>query len=120
MDWEVIVRMDGAEETYSVEADRYYEARMLGIAQFLEDHQVPGTPTEFLSRKKGLIEVSARSRIDRRRRVPGDTFEFYLEQVDKLRAWVRRSSLPAEVKRTVSSLLLQAREELDGAGTLPN
>ena len=105
---EVTLRYNGYEKTYPIEADSHYAARMEALGKFLEEFKIPGRPVEYLTKKKGLIEIQVRSSVDRRT-LPkdGPSTSFYVEQVDRLRRWVREGDLPKGVKVKATKLLLE-------------
>ena len=110
---EVTLKFNGCERTYPIEADSYYAAKIEALGLFLEEFKIPGKPFEYLTRKKGLIEITARSAVDRRTfSREGPQPQFYTEQVEKLRKWIREGSLPEKTKTKATKLLLQLGEVL--------
>lgn len=113
---EVTLRYNGYEKTYSIESESHYSARMEALGKFLEEFGIPGRPVEYLTRRKGLIDITVRSAVDRR------TFtkeglppvEFYTSQVDRLRKLIRESEFPETTKVRVTKLLLRVSEVLSG------
>ena len=66
--WTVYVKMEGVEGEYEVAAFKGYDARITGLAKFLEEQNIPGRPYEYLwGKKRGLIEVRLRKHGDKRR-----------------------------------------------------
>lgn len=112
---EVTLRFDGYEKTYSIEAESHYDARMQALGKFLEEFKIPGRPVEFLTRKKGLIEITVRSAVDRRTfSREGPPPQFYTEQVDRLRRWIGKGDFPEVTKVKATKLLLKLGEVLSG------
>lgn len=113
---EVTLRYNGCEKTYSVESDTHYAARVEALGMFLEEFKIPGRPIEFLTRKKGLIEIGVRAAVDRRtlNREGPPPAQFYTEQVDRLRKWIRESNFPEEKKVKATELLLELEKVLSG------
>ena len=110
---EVTLRYNGNEKTYPIEADTHYAARVEALNKFLEDFKIPGKPVEYLTIKKGLIEITVRSAIDRRTFTrEGPPASFYTEQVEKMRKWVREGDLPEGTKVKATKLLLKLEEVL--------
>ena len=117
MDWVVTCKMNGLEATYDpIVADRYYDARVKGINQFLIENRIPGRPWEYISKKRGVIEVTVRTKEDSRKD-PRRTYEldYFLEQAGKLKDQIRDSTLSTTVKRESVKLLRNLREVLDGS-----
>ena len=105
---EVTLRHNSNEKTYPIESDTHYSARMEALGLFLEEFKIPGRPVEFLTTKKGLIGIEVRSAVDRRTfNKEGPTTQFYVEQVSKLRRWVRESTFPENKKVKATRLLLK-------------
>lgn len=112
---EVTLRYNGYEKSYPIEADSHYAARMEALGKFLEEFKIPGRPVEYLTRKKGLIEINVRSAVDRRTFTrDGPPTSFYTEQVGRLRKWVREGNFPDETKAKATRLLLKLGEVLGG------
>lgn len=110
---EVTLKYDGCEKSYPIEADTHYAARIEALGKFLEDFKIPGSPVEYLTRKKGLIEITVRSAVDRRTFTrEGPPASFYTEQVEKMRRWVREGDFPEEIKVKATKLLLKLGEVL--------
>jgi len=112
---DVTLRYGSNEKTYQIESDTHYGARVVALGMFLEEFKIPGRPVEYVTRKKGLIEITVRSAVDRR------TFgrdeaqpEFYVEQVERLRQWVREGPLSEGKKVKATELLLDLVEVLGG------
>jgi len=112
---EVTLRYGEYDKTYPIEADSYYAAKMEALGKFLEEFKIPGKPFEYLTRKKGLIEITARSSVDRRTfSREGPQPQFYTEQVERLRKWIREGDLPETTKVKATKLLLRLGEVLGG------
>ena len=110
MDWEVRVKANSKEAVYTLAAPRYYDARKKGVELFLKENKIPGSPWEYFTTKKGLVEASVRSLRDRRREIPEK--EFYVEQVEYLRKLLRESKLDSDVREKGTKLLIQLRKVL--------
>jgi len=108
---EVTLRYGEIEKTYPIESDNHYAARMEALSKFLVEFKIPGRPVEYLTTKKGQIEISVKSAIDKRT-IPrdGPSPLFYSGQVVKLRRWVREGDLPRRKKTKATELLLQLEE----------
>lgn len=106
---EVTLRFNGHEKTYSIESDTHYAARVEALGRFLEEFKIPGRPIEYLTRKKGLIEIGVRAAVDRRtlNKEGPPPAQFYTEQVDRLRKGIRESTFPEKVKIRATKLLLE-------------
>lgn len=115
---EVILSFEGREETYPVDSETHYAARIEALGKFLETYKIPGRPVDYIvGRFKGLISITVRSAVDRRTlpRNSEPDGAFFLDQVGKLRLHVRTSSrLTDKSKSTATSLLLQLEEVLSG------
>jgi len=112
---EVTLRYDGYEKMYPIEADTHYGARIEALGKFLDEFKIPGRPVEFLTKKKGLIEIEVRSAVDRRTLTKeGPIPQFYSEQVERLRGWIREGDFPEETKVKATKLLLKLGEVLSG------
>ena len=113
---EVTLRYGKFEKTYPIEADSHYTARMEALTRFLEEFKIPGRPVEYLTKKKGLIEITVRSEVDRRT-IPrdGPSPLFYVEQTIKFKRWVREGDLPKSKKTAAVKLLLQLEEVFGSA-----
>jgi len=112
----VTLNFEDKEETYQVDANTHYEARVEAIRRFLEEFKIQGRPTDYIvGRFRGLIGVTVRSAVDRRTiSKPSEPSEaFLLEQVTRLRQHVRTSTfLPEKSKSKATKLLLQLEEAL--------
>ena len=108
---EVTLRYGTVEKTYPIESDNHYSARVEALAKFLEEFKIPGRPVEYLTTKKGSIEISVKSAVDRRT-IPrdGPSPLFYIEQTIRLKRWVREGDLPGSKKTKATKLLLQLEE----------
>lgn len=115
MEWEVTVKFGSIESVYKVTAPRYHEARIEGLTLFLRENKIPGRPWEYLSSKKGMIEVKVRSLVDKRRepRQPMSV-QYYLEQIARLRKMIREDSLSPNIKKEAVRLLIKLGEVLSG------
>ncbi len=116
MEWVVTCKMGNLETTYDpIEAGRYYDARIKGLSRFLIDNRIPGRPWEYLSKKRGIIEVIVRTKEDSRKE-PRRTYEldYFLEQSDKLKEQIRDSPLDTSVKRESVKLLRNLGKVLSG------
>ena len=115
---EVVLSFEGKEETYPVDTETHYAARVEALGKFLETYKIPGRPVDYIvGRFKGLIGITVRSAIDRRslprNSDPDDAF--FLDQVGRLRVHVRTSSrLTDKSKTKATRLLLQLEEVLSG------
>jgi len=116
MEWEVTVKYNTIEKTYPISADRDYGARMEAVKTFLEENMLPGTPVEYVAgKKKGLLEISVRTVVDKRRISRyGPSSEFLAEQTSKMRRWVREGEFPEVKKLEATELLLKLEEVLGG------
>ena len=104
---EVSLRFSTYEKSYSIESDTHYGARVIALGKFLEEFKIPGKPVEFLTKKKGLIEITVRSEMDGRTADRSEpSTEFYLGKVESLRKQIRESSLPEEKKVVATKHLL--------------
>jgi len=112
---EVTLRYNGCEKTYPVESETHYAARMEALGKFLEEFKIPGRPVEYLTRKKNLISIEVKSAVDRRTFTKeGPPSLFYVEQVEKLRKWIRESDFAEDKKTKATKLLLELEEVLGG------
>ena len=116
MEWEVSVKLNSHEKTYTISAERDYGARSIAVGKFLEEFKIPGIAVEYVSgKKKGLMEIVVRAAVDRRRISKyGPSEEFYSEQISKFRRWVRESNFSEDTKTEATRLLLQLGEVLSG------
>jgi len=115
MEYVAKFRYNGYEKSYQVVAESHYSARMAGLEKFLEEFKIPGTPLEYLSKKKGMIAIEVSKLLDRRR-IPRSypQASFYSEHIDRLRKLIREGELPEAKKRKITKLLLDVSEVLDG------
>lgn len=115
---EVTLSFEGKEETYKVDSETHYAARIEALDKFLETYKIPGRPVDYIvGRFKGLISVTVRSAIDKRSQPRNSEPDgaFFLDQVGKLRGHVRTSScLTDRSKSKATRLLLQLEEVLSG------
>jgi hypothetical protein len=108
MEYLVELGYNGNLKSYQLSAESHYNARMLGLEKFLEECKIPGTPIEYLTKKKGTIAISVSKLLDRRkipRVFPQNTF--YFDHVERFRKMVREGELPEAKKRKVVKLLLE-------------
>jgi hypothetical protein len=115
---EITVSLQDSERVYLLDTDNYYEARVGALKLFLKEFNLPGNPADYLSgRLRGLIRISLRSSIDKRRdEKPLLTSEMLLEQVSSLREGIRVSQdLVDKSKSRATKLLLKVEEVLSGA-----
>ena len=113
MEYEVLVAFNGHSKEYLVEAESHYNARIQALERFLPEFKIPGSPVDYVTRKKDVIEMSVRKVLDRRK-IP-KTYpqtDFYVEHINKLRKWIREGELPADKKRKITALLLKVSEVL--------
>lgn len=113
--WEVTCRLDTARSVYAVSAARYYEAQIKGLRLFLEEYKIPGKPWEYLTTKKGVIEVSVallKERKDGTRKALD--VSFYYGQIDTLRRLIRTGDFRPDVKKKAGLLLLKLKDVLSG------
>ena len=118
LEWVVTCKMNGLERVYDITADRYYGAKIKAVSQFLVENRIPGRPWEYLSGKRGLIEVSVQSKNDSRKE-PRRTYEldYFLEQAVRLKEQVRDSKLSDATKKDAVRLLRNLRAVLNGETT---
>ena len=117
MNWEVRIEADGfVPSIYIVEAPKYGEAKIVAINKFMEDNNIIGTPNQFI--KNNVLSINVRNQKDCRKERLEHPPEFYLEQVERLRRFIRLSKLPVDTKKKTTSLLLKVRKELSGTATV--
>ena len=113
MEYKVSVKYGNLGAEYTVSASGYYDARVKGLTLFLEENRLPGAPWEYLSVKRGVIEVSANASVDGRKTPEQPvSVPYYLEQVTKLKGIVRKNGLDEDTKREVVGLLIKLEEVL--------
>lgn len=111
----VTCTLEDMEASFDLDRERYYDARIEGLRLFMEKFKIPGTPTQYLSSKKGLIKVIVRSLDDRRKPIPTEilTLDFFIERLDVLRELFRTSEVDESIRNECQGLLLKARRVLD-------
>lgn len=116
MEWEVSVKLNSSEKTYTISAERDYGARSIAVGKFLEEFKIPGIAVEYVSgKKKGLVEIVVRAAVDGRKISKyGPSGEFYSEQIGKFRKWVREGDFTEDTKAEATRLLLRLGEVLSG------
>ena len=116
MKYLVTCQMDSLEAAYEVDAEKYYDAKMAGLKLFMEECRIPGTPSQYLSSRKGLIAVLVRSLSDSRKfkSDPNLALDFSVERIDSLRKTLRSSRLEESAKTECLGLLMKVRRVLDG------
>ena len=115
--YEVTCSMDGIESHYELDVARPYDARVQGLAQFLEDNKIPGSVSTYMGKGRHLVKVSIRSLGNRRSILkprPVLTREFLVERTDSLRKWIRESDLPEPVKSECLGHLVRVKGALSG------
>ena len=113
MEYRVNVTFNSYSKQYLIEAEGHYNARIQALEKFLPEFKIPGSPVDYVTRKKDVIEISVKKLLDRRK-IPKvyPQANFYIEHVSKLRQWIREGELPEEKKRKVTKLLLEVGEVL--------
>jgi len=115
---EVILDSGEHTKTYQVDTDTHYAARAEALKQFLEEFKYPGRPVDYIGgRRKGLINISVKTAIDRRtlERPNTDDGQYFLEQIERLRKYVRTSEILKDRNRAkATELLLKLEEVLSG------
>lgn len=115
MEYVVSLEYGGNRRELLVSAESHYDARVQALDKFLEEFKIPGTPVEYLTEKKGIIDVSVHKALDRRsipRVYPQTTF--FVDHIERLRKQIRESELTPDKKRKVTKLLLDISEVLNG------
>ncbi len=65
--WIVVIKFETTESRYEVPADRYYAAKIKGVAMFLEEHRLEGRPYQYVTgTRKDLLEIEVKAGIDHR------------------------------------------------------
>jgi len=114
LDWIVTVRKDDIEKSYEVTEDRYYSAKVEGISRFLDETKTPGRPWEYISRKRGILEVVVKEKVPTTKVSTSPTIQFYQEKTVEFRKLVREGPLDEDTKLKASGLLLQLQEVFNG------
>jgi len=67
--WTIVLRYKKLERAYEVEAKTRYKAVKESLKSFIEEFELPGTPTEYWygNTREGEIEIQSKSSVDRRR-----------------------------------------------------
>lgn len=67
--WTIVLRYKNIERVYKVETKTRYSAIKEALKAFIEELNLPGTPTEYFNAglREREIEIESRSEIDRRR-----------------------------------------------------
>ena len=112
MDWEVTVALNSHSKTYSISADKYYQAKVTGLANYMSEFSIPGRPYTFLHSKKGLLNISVKCLVDSRTVSKVVTREFYLDQIESLKKSLRVSNLGESIVSKASGHLQKASEVL--------
>lgn len=114
----VTLNFEDKEETYQIDSETHYAARIEALGRFLETYKIPGRPVDYIvGRFKGLISVTVRSAVDKRTQPRNSEPDsaFFLDLTGKLRLHVRTSShLVDKSKSKATRLLLQLEEVLSG------
>ena len=111
--WQINCHVGKFDGTYPISAKTYYEARKRAVALFLKEFKLPGRPWEYLTTKKGAIDIQAVS-LQPRKDVPVKILDvtFYQQQVDALRKLIRTGDFSQEKKKEIGTMLLTIRERL--------
>lgn len=113
MNWEVTIKQGEVEKTYPISEESPYSAKVSAARKFLEDFEIPGTPSK-LATDTINTQISVRSLEDKRKVRSSYNSKFYVDQIDRLRRLVRQGDMDGSTKEKATRLLFDLREVLGG------